>query len=159
MKSLRELYRIGLGPSSSHTMGPARAAELYRARHPSAAHFRVTLYGSLAATGRGHFTDRAVAGVLGEDRTEMAWCAGESLPDHPNGLKFEADGGDAWLVYSVGGGALKEPGGKEMETEIYPYANRAEILAACDRSGLPMWQLVEDAEGAAIADYFDQVLK
>lgn len=159
MKSLRELYRIGLGPSSSHTMGPARAAELYRARHPSAAHFRVTLYGSLAATGRGHFTDRAVAGVLGKDRTEIVWCAGESLPDHPNGLKFEADGGDAWLVYSVGGGALKEPGGKEMETEIYPYANMAEILAACDRSGLPMWQLVEDAEGAAIADYFDQVLK
>lgn len=60
MKSIRELYRIGTGPSSSHTMGPRKAAEQFLARNPEAASFEVTLYGSLAATGRGHMTDVAI---------------------------------------------------------------------------------------------------
>lgn len=64
MKSIRELYTIGRGPSSSHTMGPARAAALFRSEHPEADHFRVVLYGSLALTGRGHLTDQAVREAL-----------------------------------------------------------------------------------------------
>ena len=60
MKSIKELYRIGTGPSSSHTMGPRHAAELFLAKHPDAARFEVTLYGSLAATGKGHMTDAAI---------------------------------------------------------------------------------------------------
>lgn len=87
MKSLRELYRIGQGPSSSHTMGPRRAAELYKGRHPEALRFKVTLYGSLAATGKGHLTDWAINQVLGEDKTTIAWCADIVLPFHPNGMK------------------------------------------------------------------------
>ena len=64
MKSLRELYRIGQGPSSSHTMGPRMAAERYLEKHPDAVRFRVTLYGSLASTGKGHLTDYAILSVL-----------------------------------------------------------------------------------------------
>ena len=73
MKSLKEIYRIGRGPSSSQTMAPARAAEQFRSGTPGAARYEVTLYGSLAATGRGHFTDRAIGSVLGEERTQIVW--------------------------------------------------------------------------------------
>lgn len=159
MESLRELYRIGLGPSSSHTMGPAKAAEMYLSRHPGAKAFEVTLYGSLAATGKGHFTDRAVAMVLGEERTSIVWKAAEPLAEHPNGMKFLADGEDEWVVFSVGGGALREKGGRRMVADAYPYANMAEILAKCEESGLPMWQLVEEAEGEGIVAYLEEVLR
>lgn len=159
MESLRELYRIGLGPSSSHTMGPAKAAEMYLSRHGDAKEFEVTLYGSLAATGKGHFTDRAVSMVLGPERTKIVWLPDAPLEEHPNGMKFLADGGDEWIVFSVGGGALREKGGHRLVQDVYPYANMAEILAKCDESGLPMWQLVEDAEGESIVAYLDEVLR
>lgn len=158
MESLRELYRIGLGPSSSHTMGPAKAAEIYLSRHKDAKAFEVTLYGSLAATGKGHFTDRAVSLVLGEERTTIIWKPDEPLADHPNGIKFIADGADEWIVFSVGGGALREKGGGRLVSDVYPYANMAEVLAKCGETGQPMWQLVEEAEGDAIVAYLGDVL-
>ena len=160
MTSLRDIYRIGYGPSSSHTMGPARAAELFLKRHGDAGKFRVTLYGSLAATGRGHFTDRAILRVLGEERTEIVWRPDVVLDEHPNGMVFEVpESAEKWTVFSVGGGALKEPGGTAMERDVYRWTSMAEILAECERTGLPLWQLVEDAEGADIAEYMDSVLK
>ena len=120
MKSLRELYRIGCGPSSSHTMGPRAAAERYLREHPQAKAFRVTLYGSLAATGKGHLTDWAILQVLGQERTEIVWRPDIVSPFHPNGMKFEVleKAGifeDAWTVFSVGGGALAEAGHNELE--------------------------------------------
>ena len=159
MESLRELYRIGPGPSSSHTMGPAKAAEIYLARHPGAKAFEVTLYGSLAATGAGHFTDRALAQVLGRDRTTIRWNAGEALEDHPNGMKFTADGADDWIVFSVGGGALREKGASRAAGGVYRYTGMADVLARCEATGAPMWQLVEEAEGEEVAAYMEEVLK
>lgn len=161
MKSLRELYRIGCGPSSSHTMGPAAAAEIYKAKAKDATRFRVTLYGSLAATGRGHFTDRAVMRVLG-DETEIVWKPGELLPLHPNGVLFEAWAADGmalapWTCYSVGGGAIRTEAGDESK-DVYAYASMREILACCEDAGLPMWQLVEDAEGSEIVSYLEKAL-
>lgn len=158
MESLKEIYRIGLGPSSSHTMGPAKAAEIFLSRNPDSRKFTVTLYGSLAATGVGHFTDKAITRVLGENRTEIVWKSDETLSEHPNGMKFEADDGASWIVYSVGGGALREEGGRSLETDVYPYETMAEILAKCEESGLPMWQLVEDAEGEGIVAHLCSVL-
>ncbi len=114
MQSLRELYRIGTGPSSSHTMGPQAAARIYLDRHPEATAFDVTLYGSLAATGKGHMTDVAILRVLEPQGTvDIHWEPTIFLPFHPNGMKFAvrlADGtlADQWTVYSVGGGALSE---------------------------------------------------
>ena len=114
MQSLRELYRIGTGPSSSHTMGPQAAAIEYLEKHPEATAFDVTLYGSLAATGKGHMTDVAILRVL-EPQGEVTihWEPSVFLPFHPNGMKFavrQPDGSlkDEWTVYSVGGGALSE---------------------------------------------------
>ncbi len=139
-------------------MGPAKAAEMYLGRHPVAKEFEVTLYGSLAATGRGHFTDRAIAMVLGEGRTKIVWKPGEPLAEHPNGMKFLADGADEWVVFSVGGGALRERGGRRMAERVYSYANMAEILAKCEETGLPMWQLVEEAEGVGVVGHLESVL-
>jgi len=113
MKTIRELYRIGYGPSSSHTMGPSRAAAKYKERFPDAHRYIVTLYGSLAATGKGHLTDKALLDILGQDKLELIWKPNDTLPFHPNGMDFEARDSnnhsiDKWRVYSVGGGALKE---------------------------------------------------
>ena len=134
MKTIRELYRIGVGPSSSHTMGPRKAAELYKERNPLAVSFRVTLYGSLSATGKGHMTDRAILDILEDDRTENVW-AKEFLPFHHNGMKFESrkegekDFGEPWTVFSIGGGALAEDRENSVESpDVNTLNTKPEIL-------------------------------
>ena len=162
MKSLKELYRIGCGPSSSHTMGPRFAAEKYKGEHPLTKRFRVTRYGSLAATGRGHLTDWAIAQVLGED-TEVVWRADVEPVFHPNGMKFEAlahDGTyeDPWTVFSVGGGALAEAGNNELDTpDVYPLSSLAEIQEWCRARGKNYWEYVEECEGEDICEYLARV--
>ena len=114
MKSIKELYRIGTGPSSSHTMGPRKAAQIFLEKHPKAAAFQVTLYGSLAATGKGHMTNVAITETLQPAApVEIIWEPKIFLPFHPNGMKFvsldsEGKETDQWTVFSVGGGALAE---------------------------------------------------
>ena len=163
MKSLRELYRIGQGPSSSHTMGPRRAAEQYKQRHPEAKSFRVTLYGSLAATGKGHLTDWAILQVLGNENTEIVWKADTVLPFHPNGMRFEvkmADGSlaDPWTVFSVGGGALAVEGETQPESpDIYPLNHLGEIKHWCEEHGMAYWEYVQHCEGEGIWDYLEEV--
>ena len=99
MKSIKELYRIGTGPSSSHTMGPRKAAEMFVTRHPDAAKFKVTLYGSLAATGKGHMTDVAIIDTLEPTApVEIKWQPKVFLPFHPNGMTFAAIDTDDNLI-------------------------------------------------------------
>ena len=163
MKSLKELYRIGIGPSSSHTIGPRSAAEAYLKRHPEALGFRVTLYGSLAATGKGHLTDYAILQVLGENRTELLWHADIVLPFHPNGMKFEAkahsgDFVDPWIVYSVGGGALVEEGQQQTDTpDVYELDHLSDIQQWCHERGVSYWGYVTQCEGSEIWDYLERV--
>lgn len=164
MKSLKELFRIGHGPSSSHTMGPRTAATNYLNRHDDAHSFRVTLYGSLAATGKGHLTDQAIYDVLGEERTQIVWCPEEIPAFHPNGMKFEAldtDGNphDAWTVYSIGGGALAEEGGsmRDETPDIYDMNHIMDIMEWCDQRGRNYWEYVEYCEGKEIWDYLAEV--
>ena len=88
MKSIKEIFRIGLGPSSSHTMGPRKAAELFRTRHQEAARMEVTLYGSLAATGKGHMTDVAIEAA--SPGIKIVWEPKTFLPFHPTGMEFRA---------------------------------------------------------------------
>ena len=88
MKSLKEIYRIGKGPSSSHTMGPQRAAKLFLERCANASSYEVTLYGALAATGKGHMTDVAIEEVLKKHIVHIIWEPQVFLPFHPNGMKF-----------------------------------------------------------------------
>ena len=111
MESIKSIYRIGNGPSSSHTMGPKKAAELFSEKCPDATSFMVNLYGSLAATGKGHFTDKAITDALRPRPVEFKWFPELELPLHTNGMKFEAldENGvstESWVVYSIGGGKI-----------------------------------------------------
>ena len=164
MITLKELYRIGHGPSSSHTMGPRKAAEKFLKKHSDPAlKFEVTLYGSLAATGKGHMTDRAILDILTEEKTTILWEPKTFLPFHPNGMKFKAIAPneqvvDEWIVFSVGGGALAEEGVPPMEyDEIYPMNSSSEILNWCISTGKNYWEYVKECEDPDIWDYLAEV--
>ena len=163
MKSIRELYRIGTGPSSSHTMGPRYAAELFLGKHPEAKKFEVTLYGSLAATGKGHMTDVAIIDTLSPTPVEIIWQPRIFLPFHPNGMTFksiDAEGkvSEEWTVYSIGGGALAEEGKSSIETpDIYDMTTMSEILYWCERTGRSYWEYVKQCEDESIWDYLAEV--
>lgn len=165
MKSLRELYRIGKGPSSSHTMGPHKAATIFAGRNSGAASFEVTLYGSLAATGKGHLTDKAIEEVLAPlAPTTIVWKPETTLEYHPNGMMFRAFGNDGtmtdeWTVFSIGGGALSE--GKEdgvlATPEVYGMNTLKEIMQWCLDNGRGYWEYVEECEGPEIWDFLQTV--
>lgn len=168
MESLREIFRIGKGPSSSHTMGPQRAAIIFAERHPEAARFKVTLYGSLAATGKGHMTDKAIIDVLKQIApVEIVWEPSVFLPYHPNGMLFRAynnnqDFLDEWTVYSVGGGALSE--GKATDDyfhkeSVYDLHTLKDIQAWCEHHGRGYWEYVKHCEGDDLWDYLREVWK
>jgi L-serine dehydratase len=162
MKSLKELFRIGVGPSSSHTMGPRRAAEIFFARQANASSFRLTLFGSLAATGRGHLTDRAVLAVFPPGALTLVWKPDEVLPQHPNGMRFEAFDSDGrlletWQVYSIGGGALSDEGTLPQSPQVYPLTSMNAILARCKQSGESLWEYVEACEGPQIWEHMAEV--
>lgn len=164
MKSIKELYRIGIGPSSSHTMGPRKAAEIFCARQPEASSFVVTLYGSLAATGKGHLTDKAIIDVLEPIApVTIDWQPKVFLPYHPNGMTFRAYGDDKslleeWTVFSVGGGALEEEGNDTIKSpEIYEFGNITDIMKWCRTNGRNFWEYVEEREGEDIWKYLGEV--
>ena len=166
MKSIKEIYKIGKGPSSSHTMGPQKAAKIFLERHGDAAGFEVTLYGSLAATGKGHMTDVAINEVLEPAApVKIVWQPTVFLPFHPNGMKFKAlDGSgavtDEWTVYSVGGGALSEgkTGGDMFNTrEVYEMNSMTEIMKWCEDTGSSYWEYVDECEDSDIWDYLMEV--
>jgi L-serine dehydratase len=154
MQSLRELYRIGAGPSSSHTMGPQRAALAFKEKHP-ADRYRVTLHGSLGATGRGHLTDLALERALAPSQVEIVWKPESVLPFHPNGMDFEG-GGATWRVFSVGGGELREENAPPPAA-VYPVSTMKDILAWCEEEGEPVWRFAERHEGAPLWDYLGSV--
>ena len=168
MESLKEIFRIGKGPSSSHTMGPQRAATIFAERHPEAARFEVTLYGSLAATGKGHMTDKAIIDVLKQVApVEMTWEPDIFLPYHPNGMLFRAfnnsqDLLDEWTVYSVGGGALSEgkaTGDFFQKESVYDLHTLKDIQAWCEHHGRGYWEYVKQCEGDDLWDYLREVWK
>ena len=162
MESIKELYRIGVGPSSSHTMGPRRASEIFLSQQPGAASYDVTLFESLAATGRGHLTDAAIRSVFPAGSVQIIWRPDEKLPMHPNGMRFEALGADGsslarWDVYSVGGGALRDQHSLPTPQPVYDLTHMRDILSHCKISGQAMWEYVEEREGSEIWDHLAQV--
>lgn len=157
MKSLREIFRIGKGPSSSHTMGPQKAAQTYLKAHPDATRFHVTLYGSLAATGKGHMTDVAIKEVLDPvGPVEIEWKPSVFLPFHPNGMRI-----NDWVVYSVGGGALSEgdhpTGLLPASPDVYGLHYLADIKGWCEDNGCAYWEYVDRCEKSDIWDYLREV--
>lgn len=164
MKSIKELYRIGTGPSSSHTMGPRYAATAFASRHPETKRFEVTLYGSLAATGKGHLTDKAIEDVLVPIApTEIKWEPSVFLPFHPNGMRFcafDTNGNveEDWTVYSIGGGELAEEGvARQGGPDVYDMKHLSNILAWCSDNGRALWEYVELCEGPKIWPFLSKV--
>ncbi len=183
MKSIKEIYKIGKGPSSSHTMGPQLASKLYLEHHPEAMGFYVKLYGSLAATGKGHLTDVAIMDVLSPvGKVRIDWYPKVFLPAHPNAMTiatvlnpealdgfFQAgkdehsveenvDLTDEWTFYSVGGGAIRCDQLPEAESpEVYLLNTMTELLQWCNENGKAYWEYVEQVEGVQIYDYLQTV--
>ena len=164
MKSIREIYKIGKGPSSSHTMGPERAAITFRNRYPDATAFRVTLYGSLNKTGIGHGTDRVLLDTLGEDRTKIVFSQEEWEGMHPNTLDFSAFVDDIEIghlrVESIGGGDIRIPGEqlKANTEEVYVEHSFAEIADFCKWRYIDtLSEYVELNEGPEIWDFLMDV--
>lgn len=141
-------------------MAPRAAAERFEAQHPTATTFRVVLYGSLAATGKGHLTDVAIHSVIPKRPVEIIWRPEEELPLHTNGMHFEAFDAEGNCLgtleeYSIGGGALLSD--HVETTEAYPEKNIEEILQLCEREGFSFWEYVAKREGEELFDYFSEV--
>lgn len=162
MKSIKDIYKIGYGPSSSHTMAPQKAAEIFKGRNIDASSFRVTLYGSLAATGKGHLTDIAIINTLAPSVVEILWKPNVMLDFHPNGMLFEALSDakivlDKWTVYSIGGGDLSEGLPYNPATSLYTLTTMHDILEWCSKTGKTFWEYVIDTEGDEIIEYLTEV--
>ena len=164
MKSIREIYKIGKGPSSSHTMGPERAALLFLKRYPQATSFRVTLYGSLSKTGVGHGTDRVLLDTLGAERTKIVFSQESWEGMHPNTMDFSAFAGDIEIghlrVESIGGGDIRVPGERRAvdSEEVYIEHSFAEIADFCKWRYIDtLSEYVELNEGPEIWDFLMEV--
>lgn len=166
MESIRQIYRIGHGPSSSHTMGPMRAAQMFlkRVSEKPVDHFDVTLYGSLAATGKGHLTDGAINDALSiAAPVNIKWEPKIFLPFHPNGMLFEAFDAngtklDEWTVFSIWGGTLaNEEFNEQNEADVYDKNKISDILDWCERTGCSYWEYVGQCEGPDIWGYLAEV--
>lgn len=163
MKSLTHLYKKGIGPSSSHTMGPAKAAERFLERYGNEQQYEVILYGSLAMTGEGHGTDRAISGVFAKHgKTVKIIFDKQSKCVHPNTMDFIGYSCGAETVceqyFSIGGGEIVLAGEKLAEQEeVYPHHNFAQIKDYCKQHNLDLAQYALFFEGARILDYMTDV--
>ncbi|MBO4885838.1 MAG: L-serine ammonia-lyase, iron-sulfur-dependent, subunit alpha [Clostridia bacterium] len=155
MKTIKSVYKIGNGPSSSHTVGPFRAAQLFGARHPGADRFRVTLYGSLAFTGEGHGTGRAIK--TGLPGAEVVFNRELTDLPHPNTMLFEAfkDGERIGVnrIFSIGGGSIRIEGeDSDEEIEVYPQKNFTEILHLCRQRSMNLAQFIGRMEDPSLRE-------
>ena len=164
MRSITELFLIGRGPSSSHTMGPEKAAKLFLGEHPEADRFAGRLYGSLALTGTGHGTDRVLKETLGTDRTTVEMIPTPSFPlEHPNTLDLLSFCGARQTgflrVRSVGGGAI-EMDGRPIPpgVQCYPHSSMTEIAAYCREQRLTLPEYVDRFERDGWRDRLAEVL-
>jgi len=160
MESIREIFRIGFGPSSSHTMGPRKAVEVFKNEQINAAKFTASLYGSLAATGKGHLTDVAILETFAPKPIQIEWFPKEFKKHHPNALTLKAFDETNKLIaedtfYSIGGGAIiRESNLQKTENpQIYKLTSMEEVMEWCAAEGKNMWEYVEFVEGKQIMEY------
>ena len=169
MDTLKELFKIGAGPSSSHTIGPERATKRVKEKFPNADSFIVELWGSLAATGKGHYTDKIIIETFKPIPVEIIWKPEFVHELHTNGMKFIALDKDKqelgeWIVFSVGGGTIRdydELMDKNPKKEVYPLNTMKEITKWCKDNNKQLWQYVEEYEGPSIwqhIKYIDQAM-
>ena len=162
MCSLRELYKIGRGPSSSHTIGPEKACLYIKERFPTADRFAVTLFGSLAYTAEGHDTTAIVRETLSPLAVDITRDTETADLSHPNTMDLTAYADGKILgtirVYSVGGGQIQIEGEMLDENrDVYPLHSFAEIADYCEAHGLRLWQYAEQMEGEELRAYLHTV--
>ena len=162
MKSLTELYKIGVGPSSSHTMGPVKACEWFLERYDGYDSYTVTLYGSLAMTGKGHGTDRAIERAFGDRKVVIVFDKTTECAVHPNTMTLEAHKENCSpvkaTVYSVGGGEIKIDGQPfEVGKDVYPHNTFEEIKQYCLSNNLRLWQYVVTFESEKILPHVAKI--
>lgn len=162
MESLKELYKIGNGPSSSHTMGPQKAAKIFKDKNPKAEFFKVELYGSLASTGKGHLTDWVIEQTMKPQNCEILWKPEVIKKFHTNGMLFQAfdnkgDLVDSWEVYSVGGGSIMEASESRNDKGIYPLTKLEDIIKWCRDNSKELWEYVEEYEEKDIWAYLKKI--
>ena len=160
MKTIKSVYKIGNGPSSSHTVGPFHAAQIFGQRYPQADAFRVTLYGSLAFTGEGHGTGKAIRSAL--PGIEVVFDREKTDLPHPNTMLFEAmkDGQliGSNRIFSIGGGSIRiENETSDEEIELYPQKNFTEILKICRERGMNLAQFIFRMEDPSLRQYLQDV--
>ena len=160
MKSIRTVYKIGNGPSSSHTVAPHLAAGLFGSRYPDADRYEVTLYGSLACTGEGHGTGKAVRSAL--PSADVYYDKEDRTNPHPNTMVFRAFKGGRLIgyakIFSIGGGSIKIEGEESQdEAEVYPEKNFSQILNVCRENGISLAEFIRSREGEALHPYLSRV--
>lgn len=165
MDTLKELFKIGCGPSSSHTMGPQRAAKKFKEKNSNANSYKVRLYGSLAATGEGHLTDYIIKKTLEPKEVEIIWEPETIKEFHPNGATFIAldenkNVIDEYTVFSVGGGTIKEENEEtSKEGQTYPLTTMDEIMKWCKENNKTLLDYVLEHEDEDILDYIESIKK
>lgn len=162
MQSLRELYKIGNGPSSSHTMGPKRAVEIFKNKNLDATKFKVILYGSLALTGKGHLTDCIIKKELEDYEVEIEFDTEYKCDVHPNTFDIyaykENEQMSYWRVYSVGGGTFKIEGKKNIDiSDIYKEESFKDIKNYCEKHNCDLFDYVCDIEGKEIITFLEDI--
>lgn len=161
MKSLKELFRVGPGPSSSHTLGPQRAAKMFKDATPCAKRYEAELFGSLSLTGKGHMTDTILLSTFAPLPCYVYFKSGENLK-HPNTMVLSAYDEhdqclDTWRIYSIGGGAIQIEGKDLGEgREIYPHSTMEEVQAYCKKEEIHLCQYVDRFEN--VEEYLTDIL-
>ena len=145
-------------------MGPKKAAEQFRSKHPEVKKFKIWLYGSLAATGKGHLTGKVIETCFADTEMEIIWEPETFLERHPNAMKFAAYDNDSkqideWTAYSVGGGAVIDDHSEENHQSVYPLKTMKDILKWCNTNGKQLWEYVEENEGPEIWEFLADVWK
>lgn len=166
MQSLKNLYRIGPGPSSSHTIAPRRAVSIYSNEFPNAHAYKATLYGALAATGKGHLTDKAIIDGFAPKQVEIIWQPKTIMPHHTNSMLLQSvdENGNTYgdkVFYSVGGGALRNGDNESLDpdTSTYLFKTMGEILNWCKSTGHAFWEYVFECEDSDISDFLMEIWK
>lgn len=164
MNSILEVFKIGYGPSSSHTMGPAKASDIFKQKNPNATFYRCILYGSLALTGKGHLTDYIIKKRFYPYQIDIVFDTTTTFAYHPNAMKFIAYANDTildeWLVFSVGGGTISDAEHKIIDEgpNIYPHQSMNEILQFCEKRQLTLVDYVKMYESANLEIRLNQIL-
>lgn len=162
MKSIKDIYKTGKGPSSSHTMGPAKAMGIFIKENPDADSYEVTLYGSLSDTGRGHGTDVAIESMCKEKPVKITFNSKERDLPHENTMDIYAVKNGIQTarmrVMSVGGGEIKIEGREDkVRNEVYPENSFREISEYCKKKGIRLSEFVVEREGEEIYEFLAKV--